>query len=118
MSGGSMCYVYATLESEAVGRMGDAELDELMRDVAALLHDCEWWHSGDTCEETYRKTVAKFKRKWFGKTRSARLERLIDERIANARKECLQMIGVEVQHESSDPVGDESHRRRTKNECC
>ena len=95
MSGGSMGYVYSVLRTEAVGMMCDAELDELMDDIADLLHDCEWWHSADICEETYRETVAEFKSKWFGDPakRSERLEKLIDEKIAQVRKECRQMIG-------------------------
>ena len=97
MSGGSMDYLYYKIEEEAVGRMGDAELDELMKDIANLLHDCEWWLSGDTCEDTYRKRIAEFKSKWFGKTahRSERLARLIDEKLDQVRKECRQMIGFE-----------------------
>lgn len=95
MSGGSMGYVYSVVRNEAVGMMCDAELDELMNDIADLLHDCEWWTSGDTCEETYRKSVAKFKAKWFGDPakRSERLVKLIDEKIDRVRKECRQMIG-------------------------
>lgn len=98
MSGGSMNYLCYSVQNDAVGRMGDPELNELMQDVATLLHDCEWWHSADTCAETYSKSVAKFKAKWFGKskTRTERLERLIDERIEKARRECRQMIGLEV----------------------
>lgn len=95
MSGGSMGYVYSVVRNEAAGMMGDAELDELMIDISDLLHDCEWWHSGDIGEETYRKTVARFKSKWFGDPtkRSERLEKLIDEKIAQVRTECRQMIG-------------------------
>lgn len=98
MSGGSMGYLCYSVQ-DAVGMMEDAELDELMRDVSQLLHDCEWWHSGDYGEDSYRESVAKFKAKWFGKskTRTERLERLIDERIEKARRECRQMIGLEVQ---------------------
>lgn len=97
MSGGSMGYLCYKIEEEAVGHMCDAELDELMRDIANLLHDCEWWLSGDYGEESYRKSVAKFKSKWFGNTahRSKRLERLIDEKLDQVHKECRQMIGFE-----------------------
>lgn len=95
MSGGSMDYVYFKVKEYAVGMMGDAELNDLMEDVAELLHDCEWWHSGDYDEDDYRRSVAQFKEKWFGKTanRSKRLEKLIDEKIEQVRKECRQMIG-------------------------
>lgn len=97
MSGGSMNYLYSSVREYAVGMMEDAELNELMGDVVELLHDLEWYQSGDYGEEAYRKSVAEFKAKWFGKskTRTERLERLIDERIAQARKECRQMIGLE-----------------------
>lgn len=95
MSGGSMNYLCYKIEEEAVGYMCDAELDELMRDIANLLHDCEWWHSCDYSEDSYRKSAAEFKRKWFGNTahRNERLERLIDEKLDQVRKECRQMIG-------------------------
>ena len=95
MSGGSMDYSGYKVEEYAVGMMEDAEVNDLMKDVSKLLHDCEWYHSGDTCEATYRKSAAKFKAKWFGKTaqRSKRLEKLIDEKINQVRKECRQMIG-------------------------
>lgn len=97
MSGGSMDYLFIKVEEEAVGKMHDAELDEFMQDVAHLLHDAEWWDSGDIIEQTYRESVARFKRKWFGTGghRSKRLERLIDEKIDQVRKECRQMIGFE-----------------------
>lgn len=95
MSGGSMNYLYSRVFDDAVGMMGDAELDELMRDISDLLHDCEWWHSSDISEEAYRKSVAEFKKKWFGNSanRSERLEKIIDEKINQVRKECRQLIG-------------------------
>lgn len=97
MSGGSMQYLYARFREEVEGRMEDVELEALMHDISDLLHDLEWYQSGDYGPETYRKTVKAFKAKWLGGAgRNARLERLIDERIAKAREECLQMIGVEV----------------------
>lgn len=103
MSGGSMNYLCFRVEEEAVGMMEDAELDELMKDISTLLHDCEWWHSGDYGEDGYRKSVAKFKAKWFGKSahRSKRLEKLIDEKIEQVRKECRQMIGF-VEEEDAE----------------
>jgi hypothetical protein len=95
MSGGSMNYLYFRVKEDAFGMMADAELNELMEDISTLLHDCEWWHSGDYGEDDYRRSVAKFKAKWFGKSahRSKRLEKLIDEKIEQVRKECRQMIG-------------------------
>lgn len=95
MSGGSMGYLCWKVEENAVGQMRDAELDEMMADVAVLLHACEWWQSGDYGEEQYREKAKKFKEKWFGNfaNREARLERIIDQKIAELRRDCKKMIG-------------------------
>ena len=93
MSGGSMNYVYCQIEEECVGHMGDHELDDLMKDVAKLVHDREWCLSGDTCEETYQKTVKEFKRKWFKSPRADRLYGYIDDVFNKSRSDCMAMIG-------------------------
>ena len=64
MSGGSFDYGYVNLE-EYFGQMEDAQLNEMLRDLQKVLHDVEWYVSCDICEETYRETVTKFKKKWF-----------------------------------------------------
>ena len=65
MSGGSMEYICYKIE-EYSADLCDHELTDLAKDMAEVYHDAEWWHSGDIFEETYRKTVAKFKKKWLG----------------------------------------------------
>lgn len=102
MSGGSMNYVYTHLEYECVGHMGDMELDNLMKDIAKLVHDREWYLSGDICEETYNETVRMFKRKWFEAPRTTRLREYIDNMFLKTHNECLSLIG-EVEP-SNDPV--------------
>lgn len=69
MSGGSYNYMYSQIEDEYGGKMFDSQLNEMMSDLCKLLHDLEWWQSYDTSEETYRKTVTEFKKKWFRQTR-------------------------------------------------
>ena len=69
MSGGSYYYMYSQVEEEYVDRMFDSQLNTMMKDLTGLLHDLEWWQSGDYSEETYRETVKKFKKKWFGQTK-------------------------------------------------
>lgn len=69
MSGGSYCYMFNRIEEEYVGRMYDSQLNAMMKDLVDLLHDLEWWQSCDYGEDTYRKTVAEFKRKWFKQTK-------------------------------------------------
>lgn len=61
MSGGSMNYLYYQIEEEA-DKMGDRELIALMKDVATLTHDREWYLSGDICVETWDKSAAAFKK--------------------------------------------------------
>ena len=96
MSGGSMNYLCWSMENES-GMFEDREIIMLVRDLAKVAHDCEWYHSGDICRETYKKTVADFKKKWFKGDRQERLKGIINEVFEEARSECMAMIGVEVE---------------------
>ena len=69
MSGGSYSYIYNRVEEECVNRMYDSQLNEMMKDLVKVLHDLELWKSSDTGEETYRRTVTEFKKKWFKQTK-------------------------------------------------
>lgn len=64
MSGGSLDYVCFRVE-EHVGCFGDKQLDDLLKDVAQLLHDREWYLSGDTCEGAWNLAKKEFKEKWL-----------------------------------------------------
>jgi len=92
MSGGSYNYRYYTIEEEYVGRMYDAELDAMMEDLCNLLHDLEWWQSGDYGEERYRETVKAFKEKWFNEDRKERLEQIIEEKCSKLKEELMNCI--------------------------
>ena len=65
MSGGSFNYLYSMVEYTYVRHMEDEELDSLMADLCELLHDLEWYVSGDIDEEDYRESVREFKTKWL-----------------------------------------------------
>lgn len=69
MSGGSYSSVYCRVEEECVNRMFDSQLNEMMKDLVKVLHDLEWWQSCDTGEDTYRRAVTEFKKKWFKQTK-------------------------------------------------
>ena len=95
MSGGSYNYEYCRVDDEYVGRMYDAELDELIKDLVPVLKAVEWWKSGDTCEQTYREDVLKFKKKWLSDgVRTERLGEIINGKVEELREELLKMIGV------------------------
>lgn len=73
MSGGSLNYFYNKLE-EHIGDFGDKELDDLVKDIAELFHDREWYLSGDTGSGSWREARDNFKAKWF--TESGRKDRI------------------------------------------
>jgi hypothetical protein len=61
--------MFRNVEEECVNRMFDSQLNEMMKDLVKVLHDLEWWQSSDTGEDTYRRAVTEFKKKWFKQTK-------------------------------------------------
>jgi len=98
MSGGIFNYGQSDLASELFGRgtdvdidygerghnnsknarklnpMEDREVSEIVFDVLCLIHSLDWYKSGDTCESDYMDDVQWFKKKWFNRTDSDRVE--------------------------------------------
>ena len=95
MSGGSHNYIYSRLSTECAGEMKDAEMNDLIDDLCKVLHDLEWWQSGDTSEEVYRETLSKFKAKWLGGNREERLKSYIDEQLSVTRCTLYNLIGIQ-----------------------
>lgn len=91
MSGGSLDYFYDRLE-EHIGDFNDKELDELVKDLAQLFHDREWYLSGDYCEGNWNEARDNFKQKWFGQ--GARQER-IEKYLKEVTQELLRSFGVD-----------------------
>ena len=95
MSGGSMEYLCFRVE-EIAGHTHDREIDMLVKDFANLLHDLEWYDSGDYGEETYRESIRVFKAKWLGAaSRTDRLAKIINTACDDLKKELIEMIGGE-----------------------
>ena len=92
MSGGSLDYFYGRLE-EHIGDFGDKELDELVKDLAELFHDREWFLSGDTGEGTWREARDEFKHKWFSEV--GRQNR-IEQYLKDIHDEVIDMFGMET----------------------
>ncbi len=88
MSGGSYCYMYCRIEEEYVGRMYDSQLNEMMKDLVKVLHDLEWWQSSDTGEDTYRRAVTEFKKKWFKQTKID-VQKQIESELERTKNELL-----------------------------
>lgn len=89
MSGGSMDYLYMQVIDSCVGNMEDKLLDALMLDIADVLHDLEWWDSGDISEADYRETVRKFKSKWLSKDGSV-CEKIVTQECDKLKSELLE----------------------------
>ena len=91
MSGGSLNYFYCQLEDH-VGDFGDKELDELVKDLAELFHDREWYLSADYGEGNWIEARDEFKAKWFTPHgRQERIERYLSD-IVNEVRECFGMV--------------------------
>ena len=90
MSGGSLDYFFSSLESH-VGDFGDKELDELVKDLAQLFHDREWYLSGDTNRGYWVEARDNFKKTWF--TEHGRQER-IEAYLDAFRNEVLESFGM------------------------
>lgn len=88
MSGGSMNYAYRHLNDMA-DYVKDKEVKDLFNDLAELMHDLEWWDSGDYDKSDYLETLENFKAKWFGKDKKS-------ERIKKYVNECLDKLKEEV----------------------
>lgn len=73
--------------------MEDIELSDLVYDVFCLFHSADWYKSGDNSEETYRKDVEAFKKKWFKDKRSDRLKEYVDAAMEELRDNLMVMIG-------------------------
>jgi hypothetical protein len=94
MSGGAMDYVSYKIEEQA-DKLEDKELIMLVNDIAKLMHDCEWYLSGDTNQDDYHKTVKWFKQKWFGKDeRNKRLKEIVEKETKDLQDKLIFMIGV------------------------
>lgn len=90
MSGGSLNYFYCLLQ-EHVGDFGDKELDELVKDLAELFHDREWYLSSDTGAGDWNEARDEFKAKWF--TEHGRQDR-IENYLSELGEEIRQAFGI------------------------
>ena len=101
MSGGRFDYVDRRLKEEIFGWTDkpcnvfeDMEISELVWDVLNLIHDYDWYKSGDTCKETYLKAKTEFKEKWMG-NHGARVRRIVDEALKQCKDELYETFRLE-----------------------
>ena len=101
MSGGRFDYKDLALKEEIFGYddkfsnvFEDREISKLVWDVLELIHEFDWYSSGDTSEELYLKAKTAFKKKWLQSEPRERTKTVIDEAIEEARSELYKTYGV------------------------
>ena len=93
MSDGIMDSVWSYIE-RASEQARDTEIKDLLKDLAKVLHDEEWYYSGDCGKEKYLETLCQFKEKWFKNNRTERLIEYVDDRLKYFKEELYALIGV------------------------
>lgn len=106
MSGGAFSYLDSQLKSELFGWsydndkwsgrniFEDREISEIVFDVLSLIHEYDWYYSGDNSEERYLEAKEKFKNKWLKKPR-VRVQHVIDTAVEDLRQELYKTYGVD-----------------------
>jgi len=99
MSGGHFNYEDSRLmgtifdyKDKASNQFNDIEISQLVFDILNLIHDYDWYVSGDTGKDDWLKAKLEFKKKWLTGERSANLEAIIDARLVEVRDELKEML--------------------------
>jgi len=108
MNGGHFEYLDGRLKDEIFGYENkvknvfeDREISELVFDMLDLIHEFDWYYSGDTGKETYLEAKAKFKKKWLS-SRGVRIKHTIDKALDEVRAELYETYGIEKDSENHD----------------
>lgn len=106
MSGGRFEYMDSSLKDKIFGWTDepgnvfeDWEISELVWDVLDLIHEYDWYASGDTSKEKYLKAKAKFKKKWFN-NRGIRIRQIVDLALTETKEELYKTFGLDVKEDS------------------
>ena len=104
MSGGRFEYADMTAKNmifdydKCTNVFEDREISELVWDVFDLIHQFDWYKSGDTDKSDYLKAKRAFKKKWF-ENRGIRARRIIDEAVAELKRELYETYDLDVKEE-------------------
>lgn len=100
MSGGRFDYLDLTLKNEIfngsdkpINVFEDRVISELVWDVLNLIHEYDWYASGDTSKTTYLKRKSEFKIKWWS-DQNTRVRQTIDTAIRELRDELYETFDI------------------------
>ena len=105
MSGGALDYLPYRVKSDIFGYscetshqarqldpLKNPEISELVFDVCELLHEAEWYLSGDTSIADYDEAIDSFKTKWLSSSGEERAEHIVEEEINIMKKRILEQL--------------------------
>ena len=105
MSSGKFNYIDSQLKNEIfdwadrpINVFEDREISEFVWDVLELIHEFDYYKSGDNCRETYLEAKAEFKKKWLS-NRGIRVKHTIDTAIDELRQELYETYGMAGERE-------------------
>lgn len=100
MSGGHFDYIDSRAKNEIFGYgdkwwnvFEDREISELVWDIFDLIHEFDWYRSGDTSKLEYLNAKTNFKKKWFS-NRGVRIRRTINDAIQDVKQELYETYNV------------------------
>ena len=91
MSGGYFDYADSKLYqwSAQVRRDGNPLLADLLHDIADLLHEYDWWQSGDSSRESWLKAWKHWQEKWMNGSVSEMAIDSVGDALRQMVWECL-----------------------------
>lgn len=99
MSGGHFNYDDSRLKStifdygdKVSNQFEDSEISRLVWDVLDLIHEYDWYISGDTGKQDYLKAKREFKKKWLRDNNTETLTKIIDEEVEKLRGDLKEML--------------------------
>lgn len=84
----------------------DVVMSELVWDVFCVLHSYDWYRSGDTCEETYRSDVKRFKERWLKSMRGKRAKEIVDDELEAMRDKLYKAFEVAKEEKERGHTGE------------
>ena len=101
MSGGYFNYLDSQLKSEIFGWADrysnvfeDKQISALVWDILDLIHEFDWYKSGDNGKDTYLKAKNDFKKKWLSDNSTERTKMFVDEALADLKKELYETFDI------------------------
>ena len=101
MSGGYFNYLDSQLKSEIFGWADrysnvfeDKQISALVWDILDLIHEFDWYKSGDNGRDTYLQAKNDFKKKWLSDNSTERTKMFVDEAVVDLKKELYETFDI------------------------